>query len=293
MDEDRNGSEFTEFAWKVPIMAAIYYAGTVAAGWLVSATGMSMPEFPGRERSVALGLVASLILAAAVAVLARGLGGTLGFRCLVLFGFTYVSFGVNNQIEGAVYTTASHFETMLLFFIVPCGLLAAAGALMVTPESGGDRLTAVFEDRSPASWWWRVLLAWLAFPLAYFVFGAMAYPFVADSYESDEFGLVVPGPGVIIGAVLLRSLLYLLVTLPILANWSRSRRELVASLAVALTAMVGVVGLVESDWLPTRMRVIHSIEIAADSLIHAWAMVALLVAGNRAEASEPTAATGD
>jgi hypothetical protein len=42
--------------------------------------------------------------------------------------------------------------------------------------------------------------------------------------------------------------------------------------------MVGLVAMIESTWLPTTMRLVHGVEIALDSLVHAWVLVALLVA---------------
>ena len=165
---------------------------------------------------------------------------------------------------------------MLLFFVVPCVLLAGAATVLVRPPEPESELTTVFTSRPVGSWWYRAVLAWLAFPVIYYVFGAIIYPFVADGYEGGELGLVVPSQGLILSVVTLRSLLFLLVSIPIIVSWSRSRRSLILSLGAALAAMVGVVGLVESTWLPDHMRIVHGLEIAADSLAHAWIMVALL-----------------
>ena len=35
--------------------------------------------------------------------------------------------------------------------------------------------------------------------------------------------------------------------------------------------------MIESSWLPATVRIVHGVEIIADSLIHAWVLVALLV----------------
>ena len=118
----------------------------------------------------------------------------------------------------------------------------------------------------------------MAFPFIYYFFGAFAYPLVKDAYQRSDFALEVPSQSVILGAVFTRSLLFLLVTIPILVFWSRSRRCLTLSLGAALAAMVGLVAMIESTWLPSTMRFVHGVEITIDSLIHAWVLVALLVA---------------
>jgi hypothetical protein len=286
-------SEILAALWKIPVIAAIYFAGTVIGGALVNAVGLMMPVFPEQVYSPSRTYLASVVLSAAVYLLARGVRGTKAHRFLLLFAFTYVSFCVNNQIEGAIFTTVGGFSTMLLFFIVPCALVAGVAAWLVQSPASETMMITVFADRSMGSWLRRAALAWFAFPVIYYVFGAVIYPFVADGYEGGELALEVPSQATILGAVTLRSLLFLLVSIPIIIHWSRSRRTLILSLGAALTAMVGVVGLVESAWLPLHMRVVHGLEIAADSLVHAWVMVALLVPKRKEEQAAISTASAE
>ena len=263
--------------WQIPLIGAGYFMATIISGAMVTAVRLEFPEFPGQVYNPALSFLASIVLGAAAYLLARGIRGSMRNRWLVLFSFIYVSYCVNNQIEGATFTTADGYGTMLIFFLLPCALIAGAAVLLVKAPVDGEPLTAVFSDRPVSSWWWRATLAWLAFPFIYYLFGMFAYPFVADVYQGGELGLRVPSQGVIFAVVSLRSLLFLLVTIPILMNWARSRRSLLIALAAALSATVGVSGLIEAGWLPTAMRVVHSIEIIADSIVHALVLVALLV----------------
>jgi hypothetical protein len=272
--------------WKIPLIGGAYFVATMISGAMVTALGLQFPEFPGHTSNPALSFVASIVLGVTLYLLARGVGGSSGLRWLVLFAFIYVSYCVNNQIEGATFTTAGAYGTMLVFFVLPCAVIAGLAALLVKPTADGARMTTVFSDGPVSSWWWRVVLAWLAFPFIYYFFGMLAYPFVADSYQGGELGLRVPSQGLIFAVVTLRSLFFLLVTIPILATWSASRRSLFIALAAAFSAMVGVAGLIESAWLPTSMRVIHSVEIIADSIVHAWVLVALLVPGRHRASAE-------
>jgi hypothetical protein len=271
----------TGWLWKVPLIATAYFASSVIAGASLAALGLQIPEAPGQVYDPLHSLAAALVLAAAIALLARGLrGSTTTFRWLAMFAFIYVAFCINNQIEGAIFTTAGGQGTKLLFFIFPSIVLAGTAVGLFAPPDEAEALTSVFSDRGPGSWWWRAVLAWLSFPVIYYLFGAVIYPFVGEFYESGQVGLTVPSQGVIIGAVTIRSLLFLLVIIPILGNWSGSRRSLVLALGVALAAMVGVVGMIEATSLPTRMRIVHGLEITADSLVHALVLVTLLVSKN-------------
>ena len=273
--------------WKIPVIAAVYFAGSIFSWWIFGGLGLQFPEFPGQEYRPVLGYLAALVLAAGVSLLARGLRGSTAFRWLVLFAFTYVSYCVNNQIEGAVFTTASGFGSNLLYFLIPCALIAAAAVIVFAAPDEDAALTTVFSDRPVSAWWWRAVIAWFAFPFIYYFFGAFAYPLVKDAYQSSDFALEVPSQLMILGAVFTRSLLFLLATIPILMHWSRSRKSLIFSLGAALAAMVGVAGLIESSWLPTTVRIVHGGEIIVDSLVHAWVLVALLVRKPKTAVAEP------
>jgi hypothetical protein len=283
----------TAWLWKIPVIAAAYFMATMISGAIVTGLGMQFPEFPGQSYSPMRSFVAALVLAGAVYLLARGVRGSVSSRTLVLFAFTYISFCVNNQIEGIVFTTMGRVDTMLVFFIIPCALVAAVAALLVRLPAEAGVLETVFSARPVSAWWWRGALAWMAFPVIYHFFGMLIYWSVKDFYEGGELGLVVPSQDIILGAVTLRSLLFLLVTIPILMKWSGSRRGLIVALAAGLTAMVGLVCMIEAGWMPMTMRIVHGLEIAADSIVHAWVLVALLVPrtkGSESELSPITAA---
>jgi hypothetical protein len=277
MNTDSQQSQLLAFLWKIPVIAAAYFAGSIFSGWISAGLGLQFPEFPGQEYRPVLGYLAALVLAAGLSLLAQGLRGSTAFRWLILFAFTYVSYCVNNQIEGAVFTTASGFGSNLLYFLLPCAVIAATAAILFAAPNEDAVLTTVFSDRPISAWWWRAVIAWFAFPFIYYFFGAFAYPLVKDAYQSGDFALEVPSQSLILGAVFTRSLLFLLATIPILMHWSRSRNGLIFALGTALAAMVGVAAMIESSWLPATVRIVHGVEILVDSLVHAWVLVALLV----------------
>jgi hypothetical protein len=293
MNTENHRLPLLPFLWKIPAIAALYFVGIMIAGALVTALGLPFPEVPGQTWIPILGYLTAVTLSAGIALLARGLAGTPYKRSAILLAFFYVSFVINNQIEAVVYTTSAEPLTMLLFFVLPCLMAAATAVFLIRSSEEGDVLPTVFADQPITKWWWRLVLAWMAFPFIYYFFGALIYPLVADAYTSPDFGLRLPGPLVVVGAVSLRSLLFLVVTIPILANWRGSRRSLVLSLTVSLTAVVGVAGMFESTWMPLQMKLVHGVEITADSFVHAWVLVALLLPRRRRESDETAAASID
>jgi hypothetical protein len=293
MQFEHSSSSTVALLWKIPAIAALYFVGIMIAGALVTSLGLPFPEVPGQTWIPILGYLTAVTLSVGIALLARGLAGTPLKRGWILFVFFYVAFVINNQIEAIVYTTTAEPPTMLLFFVLPCLMAAATAVFLTRSPGGGDILQTVFADRPITKWWWRLVLAWLAFPIIYYFFGALIYPLVADAYTGPDFGLRLPGPLVVVGAVSLRSLLFLAVTIPILASWQGSRRGLLLSLTVSLAAMVGVAGMFESTWMPLQMKLAHGVEIIADSFFHAWVLVALLLPRKRRESDESATASID
>lgn len=282
------------FLWKIPVIAVIYTVAKTIGWTLVTKAGMPFPEVPdGHTYSNFLGFLSALVLSVCLYFLARGIGGSHVKRWLILVAFTYVAFVINNQIEGLAFTTSAEAPTMLLFFILPCVAATVAAVLLTGPAEGSSSLPTVFSSQPASVWWWRMVIAWLAFPVIYYFFGALIYPLVAETYADPDSGLRVPSQAMILGAVAIRSLLFLAATVPIIVSWRRSRRALVLSLAAAFTAMVGVAGLIESSWMPTTLRLVHSLEIGGDSLVHAWVLVALFVPKGRSAVIEPMVSAAD
>lgn len=279
--------------WKIPAIAAAYFVGVVLSGAVITALGLQWPSIPEPlSQTAALGfnLISSLLMAACMAWIALGIRGSRPARWLILTLFTYVTFGLNNQIEAAIFTTFGGTAAMIVFYIAPSMLGAAAAVSLFRPNPAPDRSA---NGRQMATQWWRFVIGWLAFPVIYLFFGMLAAPFVVPAYQSQNFGLTLPGWGTLLPVALARSALYLAVTIPIFVTWSRSRRSLFLCLATAFFAMMGLIGLLTATFFPPVLRVTHSIEILGDAVVYAWLLVSLFVPKARHEISEAVAAVAD
>jgi hypothetical protein len=284
-----NGIGVTSWIWKIPAIAAAYFLGTMISGAMIAAAGMSWPAFPNppsQTVNLLLNVISSLLVAGCIALLARGIRGSQLVRWFAISAFTYVLFGLNNQIEAAAFTRFGGTGTMILFFVAPCLLGAAAAVWLVRPLPSRPPQHSTPHVRPVSTWWWRVVVAWLAFPVIYVFFGMLASPIVVPFYEDPSFGLALPGWNTILPVVLLRSALALAVTLPVLVLWSRSRRALFVTLAISFFAFMGLIGLAATTFFPPTLRIAHSIEILGDAAVYAWALVALFVPKLRAVRTE-------
>jgi hypothetical protein len=279
----------TSWIWKILVIAAAYFLGTMISGAVITAAGMSWPAFPNPPSpttNLMLGVLSAVLMAGCLALLASGVRGSQPGRTVVLAAFGYVVFALNNQIEAAAFTTFGGTATMLVFFVLPCLLGAAAAAWLVHPGASQAALDAARARRPATSWLWRIAAAWLAFPVIYIFFGMLVSPIVVPFYQDPSFGLKLPGWGTMIPVVLLRSALALAVTLPILVLWSHSRRSLLVSLAISFFAFMGLIGLAAATFFPPTLRIAHSLEILGDAAVYAWVLVALFIPKLRAAHTE-------
>lgn len=262
---------------KILLAALGYVIGTALSGVLAAAVHLPTPSAPPGTVQAAMFrslLLASVVLIAGIAALASGLGGSAFARFAALFLMIYVCVGVNTLIEAAVFTTmmAPGLGTMFLHHILPSAFAAAA----LAASFGSGQPVPALPRFSARQWSLRLLSAWIAFPVIYWVFGMCVAPFVMSWYRAGVAGLRIPTVGVILQTELLRSALYLLAALPVILLWAQSRARLFISLGIGYAVMVGLFGLLQATWLPPVLRIVHSIEITADSFAYAAALVLLL-----------------
>jgi len=283
------------YIWKVPICALAYTVGTMAGGALVSTLRMKLPAVPEQADEKIMGvflLIGSVVLAVGIGPLARRIHATYLARWLILAALAYVCLGVNTPIEAAIFTNIGGMPSMAVFSVLPCLFFAGVMAIVFKPsekaEPFGLNVRRFFSGRSAGGWVWRFAAAICAFPVIYWVFGMCVAPWVVEYYNQGQFGLTLPNVRVIVLVQLLRSSLFLLVSLPILIVWSGSRLRLTVALGFAFFVLVGLFGLIQVYWLGPVLLVLHNVEILADSLVYAGALVLLLVQ-KKAQDSEPQA----
>jgi nitric oxide reductase large subunit len=144
-----------------------------------------------------------------------------------------------------------------------------------------------FSGRTFGNWAWRLFAAFLAFPLAYFIFGNIISPIVLPYYLQGSNELALPGWGQLLPVIALRSLFFLLVCLPILIVWNLSDRRLFLTLGLTLFILVGGIAMIQAYWLPMVLRVTHGLEIFADEMVYAGALVLLLGKRIKQSKSDP------
>lgn len=278
------------FLWKLLVSALAFVAGLMLGGMITTMLGLQAPNLPPEIDTTATMIymfATSPLLVLALYGVNRELAGGWVARSAILFLLTWIAYSVNNVIEAAIFTS---YETASGFTIVnflPAVLLCAAVTAWLFPAHGSDKsLIAIwqahFQQRTAGDWTWRLLLAAVIFMPIYYLFGMLVVPFVGEYYQQGAFGLAAPPLNILLFVLFVRSLLFLIACLPVVVAWQGGRLQLIPSLGFALFVLVGFLYMLAASWIAPSVRMVHSLEILADSLVYAGALVWLL-SGRRAE----------
>jgi len=259
-----------KLAGKILLSALILAIATMLAGTIVSALPLSPPvSLPGTSPAFLSMLFGSLVLVVGVVPIASGLGGRFATRWLALGLMLYLATGVNTVVELSIFGTEGGRRYLLVFYF----LCFVATAVALAGQYGSQQSAPKLPHLGTGQWLWRIAVAWLSFPVVDFLFGLCVAPFVIPIYQAGVVGLHIPPLDVIMRTQLLRSFLFLASSLPVILLWTGSRRRLILALGWAHTAMVGLYGLSQASFMPPVLRVLHSLEIAADSFVYAFILV--------------------
>jgi hypothetical protein len=262
-----------------------FSVGIIVGGIVASLLRLQPPSLPqGADSATVIlySLLESPLLALALALLARGLGGSFLTRAFALSFLTWIAYTVNTQLEAAIFATfATGFWFTVVAFAVPALFCGVVVAFLFPSDARAKNLKAAVREflshRTSAEWVWRFAIAAVAFVPIYWIFGIMVVPFTGSYYQQNLYGLTMPTVDRLLATLFGRSILFLLACLPVAVMWQKSERSLFLRLGFALFVLVGFLWMLAGYWLPTFVRIPHSLEILADSFVYAAVLVLLLV----------------
>ncbi|MCB0110725.1 MAG: hypothetical protein KDE53_32625, partial [Caldilineaceae bacterium] len=226
----------------------------------------------------------SPLLVLAIYFVGQQVAGTWLARASALALLAWIAYVLNNVIEAVIFSSYVTSPWFNLIAFTPAVLLCAGVTAWLFPTRPGAHTfihpwRTHFAQRTRSAWRWRLPLAAVSFMPIYYGFGLLVVPFVGDYYQQEAFGLAQPPLATLLGVLLLRSVLFAVACLPVIAMWQGTRLRLWLRLGFALFVMVGLLYMLAATWLPPQMRFIHSLEILADSFAHAGVLVWLLAPG--------------
>lgn len=259
-----------------------YAGGMVLGGIVAMALGLEPPRsLPSADATTGalLLLPGGMALALGLAAMASGLAASRWQRWIILGTFAFVVNGVGTAIELSEFSTlgGGGFSTVTS---LPASFLCALIVVLLFRPPATSGVAGVGRTAfalAPGKLAGRLLLAFLAFPAFYFLFGMMIAPIVLPHYERIDF-IVVPPLTTILLLLACRSALFLLVSIPVAVRWGLSRGRLALALSAGHFTAVGLCGLIQVQVFPAVLRWTHGVEILATSICYGLALAWLLLA---------------
>lgn len=207
-------------------------------------------------------------------------------RIVMAWFSLFIIQSLSNLVEAVFFTTAiptaTIFMAALVFGLITTLPEAILAGMLFSPENG-DRsfradLREYFGKRTVSSWLGRIALGSLVYFPIYYTFGSIIAPWILSFYDnpSQAFGLTIPPIGVMIPLQFLRGFLYIVALIPIVASLKVSHRTMLLSVAGLIFIAGAFVPYIAYSELPSFLRVVHGLEILADSIVYGAALVYIL-----------------
>jgi len=274
-----------KYTGKLLLSGAVFVIAMPFGGLLATLLGFQqpvMPEGTTGSNSLLYLVLESPLFALTLALLAVGISGRYMARALTLGLFGWFVYSLNTVIESVAFLNMSPTSAAFtaITFLLPCLACGAVTARLFPPVDPdiGWMIAArtFFNQRSVLSWSWRFITAALVFVPIYLLFGSLVVPFTGEYFRQQMYGLTMPSQAEVLKVLTIRSALFLLACLPIIITWQKSKRNLILSLGFGLFSLVGLLYMLVADYMPLAIRIPHTLEILADSFVHAGLLVTLL-----------------
>jgi hypothetical protein len=278
--------------WKVPLGMGSWFFGLMVGGMILPVLGLSSPVIPEGVEPITVGVISlfmSLFIVLSGAMLATQIDGSYFTRWLSLSLLILVAYGVNNALEGALFTTIASLATpqnilsIIILQVFPSFTIGGIIVLLFKPESPSTFKMALKKFSAQKKISTRIshiLLTIGAFVVIYWGIGVIISPLVTPIYIAGDFELVLPPLDQILFLQVVRGTLLTITLLPFIITWKSTSQNLLISLGIALTVLLGLFPLSLAYWISLPVRAIHTIEILVDSLLYGAVIVYLFRPSN-------------
>ena len=277
--------------WRAILIALAYTLALVAAGGLAVALGWPLP--PRADSTFVFTLVGGVCIGLTLALVFNQAPWSKWSRFVIgACGIWFTMF--STTIEGAFFapTLVGSLPALVLLDLLAAFAVGSVALLgpVPSPAIAGATPTFSWRIRPWYNWVWRFALSAGSYLVFYWLYGALNYMLVTQSYyAAHHTALQIPPVSTLLGAEAVRGPLLALAVLPLALTTSLTRRQLAISSGAVLFIIGGVVPLLHQvGTLPAFLLVASGWEIFLQNvslaLVIAWLMGHGLPAGDDAVA---------
>lgn len=189
-------------------------------------------------------------------------------RLLALIGIG-LGFVIANNVEAAVFDIAPIAPLLGVGVLaVASHALAVFGIAKRVPPGGAALSLPPFRGRSTVGLITRVALLGFVYAIAYFIAGAIIYPFVREFYQARS----LPDTKLVFALqALFRGPLFAIIGLLVVATHQSTRMANAFAVAVTLAGLGGLTALLAPNPLfPDAVRFVHLAEVGTSNFVFGW-----------------------
>ena len=268
---------------KILLLSFVLVSGLIISRIIIYKLGLIIPRMPQQADEVTAVyylFAGSLLLSGGFYFLTQNIAGSRIIKFLIIFLFMFIGFGIGVSIESSIYSDMESYNLIIIILFLPTLLFSIVSSIIYEPKQASEsfitNLLNFFKKHSKGKWIWKFILAIISFPIIYFFFGILVSPIVTIYYDELVKGLFLPNPQTIIFIQLIRSTLFLLITIPIIINWTSGKTHLILALGCAHFVMVFAYDFYLAIVMPIELVLIHGIEILLDSFVYSWVLIRIL-----------------
>ena len=206
----------------------------------------------------------------------------------IIFAFHYFIVSFLPEFEGLIYLPDfPFFQILASGFILALAVVSLIFYLWKQEDNpdakAGPQIKSYFSSRSVISWIWRFLVVWLLFYILTMIIGIVAYPFTKPYLDDpmNTLGMAIPSTSTLFAITQFRSLVYILVTLPLIIFWKSNKKNLFLYLVLINVIQYPLLGDGLAHFWPVMYRVVDGIVLALQVTIMSWLYVTMLWKGKK------------
>ena len=200
---------------------------------------------------------------------------------VVIFSFLFVINVLLTSIEGNFYLSNFPFIFTLIYGFTLALLITLSISYLWkqddNPVNVKEEIRLYFSSRSIFSWIWKSIVVLFLFYVFIMILGAITYPLTGHYVENGIFKM--PTMLELFSITMLRSIFYLLVTLPFIIFWKSSQKSLFLYLSLINILIYPVLGDGFAYFWPVMYRLIDGIVLATHAILMSWLYTTILKKG--------------
>jgi len=197
---------------------------------------------------------------------------------VVIFSFLFVINVLLTSVEGNFYLSNFPFTFTLIYGFILALLITLSIFYLWkqddNPVNVKEQIRLYFSSRSIFSWIWKSIVVLFLFYVFIMILGAITFPLTGHYLENGLFKM--PTMLEFFTITMLRSVFYLLVTLPFIIFWKSSKKSLFLYLSLINILIYPVLGDGFAYFWPAMYRLIDGIVLATHAILMSWLYITIL-----------------